>query len=319
MCKRINAFFPCLLGGYFVLSMIISIILGMLNLDLPYWASIVLSQLALLLPAVIYCIVMKINVVKCIPYRKIKPLDALYSILVGYMLIPIVIFINSITMLFATNHVEESSSELTAYPFIAQIILLAVIPPIVEEFVFRGLFYHSYRKNGILGAAVASGIVFGIVHMNINQFCYTVIMGIVLAIMVEATGSMFSSMLAHFAFNTYSITMMKLLEILDTSAEATEGTIEAVTQTTAVPDAAMIVSQIMAMLVWGAIGVAFLMLAYQLIMHMAKRNGREQYLRFNLKKGLKPQNGEKFYNLSYIITAVVAGIYMVLIEIATRV
>lgn len=314
MCKRINIFFPCLLGGYFALSMIISFIIGMLNLDLPYWASIVLSQCALLVPAAIYCMVMKINVIKCIPYRKIKPLDALFSILVGYMIIPIVIFINSITMLFATNHVQESSSELTSYPFIAQIILIAVIPPLVEEFVFRGLFYHSYRKNGILGAAVASGIVFGIVHMNINQFCYTVIMGIVLAIMVEATGSMFSAMLAHFAFNTYSISMMKLLEILNVSTEAT---IEASTEP-AVSEAAMLVSRIMGTVVWGAIGVAFLMLAYLLIMHMAKRNGREQYLRFNLKKGLKPQNGEKFFNLSYIITAVVAGVYMVLIEIATR-
>ncbi len=313
MCKRINTFFPCLLGGYFALSMIISFVIGMLNLDLPYWASIVLSQLALLLPAAIYCIVMKINVIKCIPYRKIKPLDAFYSLLIGYMLIPIVIFINSITMLFATNHVQESTSELTSYPFIVQIILIAMIPPLVEEFVFRGLFYHSYRKNGILGAALASGIVFGIVHMNINQFCYTVIMGTVLAIMVEATGSMFSSMLAHFAFNTYSITMMKLLEVLNVS---TEGTIEA---TTEVSEAAMFVSQIMASLVWGAIGVAFLVMAYLLIMHMAKRNGREQYLRVNFKKRLKPQNGEKFFDLPYIITAVVAGVYMVFIEIATRI
>ncbi len=313
MCKRINTFFPCLLGGYFALSMIISFVIGMLNLDLPYWASIVLSQLALLLPAAIYCMVMKINVIKCIPYRKIKPLDAFYSLLIGYMLIPIVIFINSITMLFATNHVQESTSELTSYPFIVQIILIAMIPPLVEEFVFRGLFYHSYRKNGILGAALASGIVFGIVHMNINQFCYTVIMGTVLAIMVEATGSMFSSMLAHFAFNTYSITMMKLLEVLNVS---TEGTIEA---TTEVSEAAMFVSQIMASLVWGAIGVAFLVMAYLLIMHMAKRNGREQYLRVNFKKRLKPQNGEKFFDLPYIITAVVAGVYMVFIEIATRI
>jgi len=313
MCKKINTFFPCLLGGYFALSMIISFIIGMLDIGLPYWASIVLSQLALLLPAVIYCIVMKINVIKCIPYRKIKPLDAFYSLLIGYMLIPIVIFINSITMLFATNHVQESTSELTSYPFIVQIILIAMIPPLVEEFVFRGLFYHSYRKNGILGAAVASGIVFGIVHMNINQFCYTVIMGVVLAIMVEATGSMFSAMLAHFAFNTYSITMMKLLEVLNVS---TEGTIEA---TPEVPQAVMLISQIYASLIWGVIGVLFLVLVFLLIMHMAKRNGREQYLRVNLKKKLKPQNGEKFFDLSYIITAVVAGIYMILIEIITRI
>lgn len=309
MCKRINLFFPCLLGGYFGLSLVVSYILSFADISMPFWLQLVVSQTILLIPAVIYCIVMKINVMKAIPYRKIKPVDALLSILIGYMLVPIVLFINNITMLFSTNHIEAETPEITSYPFLIQILLLAVIPPIVEEFVFRGLFYHSYRKNGILGAALASGIVFGIGHLNINQFCYTFLMGIVLALLVEATGSMFSGMLAHFSFNTYSIIMLKLLEIANVSTETVVEETEEISQT------AMIVSRIIGILFLGVIGAAFVILVFLLILSMAKRNGKKEYLKYNLKLGLKARNHEKFFDASYIITAVVAFLYMIMSEL----
>ena len=91
-----------------------------------------------------------------------------------------------------------SVQELIAYPFVVQLLIIAVLPACVEEFVFRGLIYHSYRKNGILGAAVLSGLVFGLMHLNINQLSYAAVMGIIFALLVEATGSMYSSMLAHY-------------------------------------------------------------------------------------------------------------------------
>ena len=42
---------------------------------------------------------------------------------------------------------NDAVSDLTSYPFIIQIILLAVIPPVVEEFIFRGLIYHHTGKT----------------------------------------------------------------------------------------------------------------------------------------------------------------------------
>ena len=56
-----------------------------------------------------------------------------------------------------------------------------------------------------------SGLVFGLFHLNINQFCYAFVIGVVFAFLVEATGSIWSSVLAHFAINTYSIKIIQLL------------------------------------------------------------------------------------------------------------
>ena len=63
------------------------------------------------------------------------------------------------------------------------------------------------------GAALMSGLLFGCFHLNINQALYAFVMGIVFAYMVEATGSLWSSVIAHFAVNTYSIGIVQLLKM----------------------------------------------------------------------------------------------------------
>ena len=104
MCKRINIFFLCFAAFYFVSSIAISFIMGITGIQLPYWMNILLSQSIILLPAVIFVLVMKIDVFKALPFKKIKVGDAFLSILLGYLLVPLVLFINHISMMFSTNH-----------------------------------------------------------------------------------------------------------------------------------------------------------------------------------------------------------------------
>lgn len=315
MCKRINIFYPCLLVGYYVLCMAVSLFLAITDIGLPLWLNLMLSQGIILFLAMLYVLINRINIFKSIPYRKLKIGDAILSILIGYMIVPLVLFISNITMLFSTNHVTETTNELTQYPFLLQIFLMAVVPAMIEEFLCRGLFYHSYRKNGILGAAVASGLVFGVLHLNINQFCYAFIMGIIFAFMVEATGSIWSSVLAHFAFNTYSIIMLKISELLLNWADGTGATVEeTVTEVVEISPAEMFMSQIIAIVILGVVAIFFTAAAFCLYMAMAKRNGRWEYIKQQYSWGMKPRNGEKFFNLSFIITTVLALGYMVLFE-----
>lgn len=225
------------------------------------------------------------------PYRRLRISDGLLSLLFGYALVPTMLFVSNLTSLFSTNYVQDSVQELIAYPFVVQLLIIAVLPACVEEFVFRGLIYHSYRKNGILGAAVLSGLVFGLMHLNINQLSYALLMGIVFALLVEATGSMYSSMLAHFAANSYSIIMMQLVsmtsggsELLEQSAQAAESSMNSVP---------VIIAQVVML---GLVAAGFLGIAYLLFKKIAVRNGRWEYLKEQLHKGFKPQNGERFFN-----------------------
>jgi len=50
--------------------------------------------------------------------------------------------------------------------------------------------------------------------MNLNQALYAFVLGIFLALLVEATGSLFSSMLFHFIYNAQSCCMMFMVEAM---------------------------------------------------------------------------------------------------------
>lgn len=289
------------------MSMLIGTIIGVTGINLPLWVNYILGEVLIVLPAVVYVILFKINIIKCMPYRKLKVTDGVLSLLIGYALIPLILFVSNLTTLFSTNYLQDSMSELTSYPFLVQLFLIAVVPAVVEEFVFRGLIYHSYRKNGILGAAVLSAVVFGFMHLNINQLSYALIMGVVFALMVEVTGSMYSAMLAHFAVNSYSITMLKLLTMVSGEAALTE-------QSASLADFPLpvIIAELffLAVLAIGFLGIAFL-----LFKKMAVRNGRWDYLICQLKKGIKPQNGESFVTAPLLVALITVFIYMIQMEI----
>lgn len=309
MCKKINIFAPFLFGFYLIASIVFSRAVYASGINLPLWLSLLCSQCILLIPAIVYVLIMKINIIKCIPYRKIKIKDAVSSLFIGYCLIPLILFINVVTSLFSTNYLNSSTPELSQYPFIIQLLVMAVMPVFAEEFVFRGLFYHSYRKNGILGAAIVSGLVFGAIHLNINQFCYACVMGMVFALMVEITGSMFSSMLAHFAVNSYSIIMLKMVSMSGISVQTEQASQQMMSQYSGV----IILLQIAILAVTA---IAFLSIAYLLFMSMAKRNGRWDYFKLNMKKGLRPQNNEHFITIPLAATLLAAVAFMIFQELA---
>lgn len=309
MCKRINRFIPALFVSSIVLTILAGTVIAVTGVNIPLWGSYLISQAIVLLPALVYVAVHKINIIACMPYRKLRISDGLLSLLLGYTLIPLMLFINSVSGLFSTNYVQGSVQELVAYPFWLQLLIIAVLPACVEEFVFRGLIYHSYRKNGILGAAVLSGLVFGLMHLNINQLSYAAVMGIIFALLVEATGSMYSSMLAHFAANSYSVILMQLVsmtsngsELLEQSAQAAEGSMSSMP---------VIIAQLVML---GLVAAGFLGIAYLLFKKIAVRNGRWEYLKEQLHKGFKPQNGERFITPPLIATVAAALVYMLYIE-----
>lgn len=309
MCKRINRFIPALFVSSIVLTILAGTVIAVTGVNIPLWGSYLISQAIVLLPALVYVAVHKINIIACMPYRKLRISDGLLSLLIGYTLIPLMLFINSVSGLFSTNYVQGSVQELVAYPFWLQLLIIAVLPACVEEFVFRGLIYHSYRKNGILGAAVLSGLVFGLMHLNINQLSYAAVMGIIFALLVEATGSMYSSMLAHFAANSYSVILMQLVsmtsngsELLEQSAQAAESSMSSMP---------VIIAQLVML---GLVAAGFLGIAYLLFKKIAVRNGRWEYLKEQLHKGFKPQNGERFITPPLIATVAAALVYMLYIE-----
>ncbi|MBR0303182.1 MAG: CPBP family intramembrane metalloprotease [Clostridia bacterium] len=82
---------------------------------------------------------------------------------------------------------------------------VALVTPVVEEVLFRGVAYGCmrHRMNKVL-AAVISAVFFGLAHGNLIAFIYTFALGLILAVLFEKSGSIFLPIILHASFNTSS-------------------------------------------------------------------------------------------------------------------
>ena len=85
------------------------------------------------------------------------------------------------------------------------ILIIALIPALVEEFLFRGLILRTFeRQVGSLWAVVITGIIFGAYHLNPFSFVPLVVLGVYLGFLAMRAGSLWASVAAHFYNNTYA-------------------------------------------------------------------------------------------------------------------
>lgn len=84
-----------------------------------------------------------------------------------------------------------------------------VIAPISEELLFRaGLYRFIRQKLGRSPALILSGLCFATMHMNWASFLPLAVLGMILAVVYEATGSIRVPILAHAFFNLNTILLV---------------------------------------------------------------------------------------------------------------
>ena len=94
---------------------------------------------------------------------------------------------------------------------ILYVLILAVIPALVEELIFRGVIFNGLKtKYKLSTAIVLSGLLFALMHMSISQFIYQFVLGCLYAVIAHMTGSIVYSMIAHFT-NNFTVLMMSLI------------------------------------------------------------------------------------------------------------
>lgn len=92
----------------------------------------------------------------------------------------------------------------TASP-VFMILAVCIVGPIAEELVFRGMIFGKLRRAfSFWPAAIISGIMFGVFHMNIMQGVYASVLGVLLAYVYEKTQTIFGSIFFHIVFNASS-------------------------------------------------------------------------------------------------------------------
>lgn len=87
-----------------------------------------------------------------------------------------------------------------------EILLTALIPGFCEEVLHRGMFMNGSSKQGYTKYGLLfSSILFGLMHLNIQQFFYAMILGALMGIVVIVADSIYPAMIIHFMNNALSI------------------------------------------------------------------------------------------------------------------
>ena len=144
------------------------------------------------------------------------------ALLTGASLVPALYFVVSIVLAILpeawTESYEEASSGIATGTALG-VIYVAVLAPIVEEFIFRGLVMTrmSQVMPGWL-AVLLSSAVFGLCHGESVWFCYTFVVGAFFAFIDLRAGSILPSVLGHITFNAIG----QIMTFIPKTEEGTE-------------------------------------------------------------------------------------------------
>ncbi|MDE7179421.1 MAG: CPBP family intramembrane metalloprotease [Lachnospiraceae bacterium] len=162
--------------------------------------------------------------VRSATFRRIRISSLLMIVLCTFLIMPLVTVLNTLTMFFTDNAVAAIESDILSVPFPVMFFMIGIFGPFCEEFVFRGIIYGSYAgwsgkgetsaggskagRSGGLWAIMLSALTFGLMHMNFNQAVYAFAIGVFLALLVEAAGSLWASVFCHMLFNSFQVLLM---------------------------------------------------------------------------------------------------------------
>jgi membrane protease YdiL (CAAX protease family) len=141
--------------------------------------------------------------------KKELSIVAIYCIL----FIPIIFFISILSKLLLPEFSEQQQVTDLKANFFEIIkkngIIIILLAPIVEEIIFRGLFYAALKKYfPWFVSQIISSVIFAIIHENIMAFTLLFSLSLILNLIYELYGKLFYPILVHSSFNTFMLALI---------------------------------------------------------------------------------------------------------------
>lgn len=134
--------------------------------------------------------------------KKIKVSTFFLTVLLTLVSAPMYIFANILSQFFVPNVLVQSLNDMMDGTAGLTLLAISVLAPICEEMICRGFFQNRLKEIlPFFASALVSGIMFGALHLNLNQFCYAVVLGVLFAYVNRASGSIITSLIMHFLVN----------------------------------------------------------------------------------------------------------------------
>ena len=139
-----------------------------------------------------------------IPIKKVKPLKLLHVSGLTICGIPIALLLNFLAGLLS-NAGADSAEDVNTYPVMLSIVVFAVVPAVVEEFVFRGCMLSAYSKVDVKAGILFTSLFFALLHFSFGSVLYGFFFGLLFAVVRLATDNLAYTMIMHCLFNTINV------------------------------------------------------------------------------------------------------------------
>ncbi len=165
-----------------------------------------------LAPTVVVSLCFKKHPLPLMPHRGLSAADGFFVVL-GMVGLCIITSIGvGILMSFLENFGVPmpdlpSLLENTPTSFALNLLVMAVLPALLEELLFRGCVLRVLRPYGDWLAILVSAALFGLMHGNIVQIPFALVVGVALGWLYVATDNIWLPIAVHFANNAVSVSM----------------------------------------------------------------------------------------------------------------
>ena len=95
------------------------------------------------------------------------------------------------------------------FGFVGVLVVVAVLPAIFEEILFRGVLLNGLKSFPKTGAVLLCGALFALYHQNPAQTAYQFCCGAAFALLAIRSGSILPTVLAHFLNNAFILVLTK--------------------------------------------------------------------------------------------------------------
>lgn len=210
--KKAGLFFFLLMLFELPVSVLVAMVQSMLPSEYSTMISILMTQGYLLLGAVLYLIITGQHFVSDLQVKKYRISTFFLSLVVLITASPMATWLNVFSQLFAKNQTSGAIYQVTQnVPMFFGIVIIGCLPGFIEETLYRGIMFTAFRKHSVLTGIIVSALSFGLMHMNFNQILYAIYLGVIFALIVEATGSIVSTMILHMLFNAVNTSYVYIL------------------------------------------------------------------------------------------------------------
>ena len=291
----------------FIMSAVIVTMTG-IGSGMGVLQGILVNEGMILIPSLIFMFANHGRIKETLHFRAVKITTLLLVILYVILMYPLIGTMNALTMSFTDNAALGISDEVTSLPFFEVFIIFSIAGPLCEELAFRGVIFSGLRKSGkVLGAIVLQGVMFGFMHLNVNQMAYAMVIGIAFGALVEVTGSIWTSFFGHALINTTGLlAMYYLVPAMDSMTGGLSA--EGFSMQQASGSRVMLI----AALVYGVISIGTTALAMLVLRAIASNEGREDVRRNILRRKAPSEISSGIFSIPAVTALVLAGVYMVI-------